>query len=80
MWKLIKFQNMRGGVVGLQDVVKPDRDEWGSLLEAIGKSLELEKQVNQSLLDLHAIADRHGDAQVGLRHVSRANLVQFAAD
>ncbi|XP_071798336.1 soma ferritin-like [Asterias amurensis] len=64
VWKLIKFQNMRGGLVVLQDVVKPDRDEWGSLLEAIGNSLEIEKKVNQSLLDLHAIADRHGDAQM----------------
>lgn len=27
-------------------------------------ALELEKSVNQSLLDLHAIATRHDDAQV----------------
>ncbi len=63
-WKLIKFQNMRGGNIVLQDVRKPERDEWGSLREAIQASLELEKHVNQSLLDLYKTADQHGDAQV----------------
>lgn len=43
---------------------KPDRDEWGSGLEAMEAALQLEKTVNQSLLDLHKVADTHGDAQV----------------
>ena len=43
---------------------KPDRDEWGSGLEAMEAALALEKTVNQSLLDLHKVADGHGDAQV----------------
>lgn len=43
---------------------KPDRDEWGSGLEAMEAALHLEKTVNQSLLDLHKVADTHGDAQV----------------
>ena len=43
---------------------KPDKDEWGSGLEALETALALEKTVNQSLLDLHKIADKHGDAQV----------------
>ena len=43
---------------------KPDRDEWGSGTDAMETALGLEKTVNQSLLDLHATADKHGDAQV----------------
>jgi len=61
---LMKFQNQRGGRIVLQDIKKPERDEWGTGLEAMQATLSLEKQVNQSLLDLHAIADGHKDAQM----------------
>lgn len=33
-------------------------------LEAMEAALELEKKVNQSLLELHKTADKHGDYQV----------------
>ena len=46
---------------------KPERDEWGTGLEAMQASLALEKKVNQSLLDLHALADKHNDYQVHKR-------------
>lgn len=42
---------------------KPDRDEWGTGLEAMQMALSLEKEVNQSLLDLHVVGDNHGDSQ-----------------
>lgn len=61
--KLMKFQNQRGGRILLQAVQKPERDEWGSGLEAMQAALALEKNVNQSLLDLHSLADTHGDHQ-----------------
>jgi len=61
---LMKFQNQRGGRIVLQDIKKPERDEWGSGLEAMQAALALEKQVNQSLLDLHAVASSHNDAQM----------------
>ncbi|XP_010904173.2 ferritin, middle subunit isoform X2 [Esox lucius] len=51
--KLLSFQNKRGGRIFLQDIKKPDRDEWGSGLEAMQCALQLEKTVNQALLDLH---------------------------
>ncbi|KAI5606366.1 ferritin heavy chain, partial [Silurus asotus] len=35
---------------------KPERDEWGSGLEAMQCALQLEKTVNQALLDLHKLA------------------------
>ncbi|XP_069381097.1 ferritin, middle subunit isoform X2 [Paralichthys olivaceus] len=58
--KLMSFQNKRGGRIFLQDV-KPDRDEWGSGLEALQCALQLEKSVNQALLDLHKLATQHVD-------------------
>jgi len=62
--KLMKFQNQRGGRIVLQNIQKPERDEWGSGLDAMQAALALEKNVNQSLLDLHKLADSHGDAQM----------------
>jgi ferritin heavy chain len=62
--KLMKYQNKRGGRVCLADIKKPEKDEWGSGLDAMTAALALEKAVNQSLLDLHKIADSHGDAQM----------------
>jgi len=41
-----------------------DRDEWGCGLDAMQVAMGLEKSVNQSLLDLHAVADSHKDAQM----------------
>merc|ERR1739838_647879 len=62
--KLMKYQNKRGGRIVLQDIKKPSNDEWGNGLEAMQVALQLEKSVNQALLDLHKIADGHGDAQM----------------
>ncbi|XP_022345525.1 soma ferritin-like [Crassostrea virginica] len=62
--RLMKYQNTRGGRIVLQDIKKPDRDEWGTGLDAMQVALQLEKTVNQSLLDLHKVADGHGDAQM----------------
>jgi len=59
--KLMKFQNKRGGRIVLKAIEKPERDEWGSALEAMQMSLALEKNVNQVLLDLHGLATKHGD-------------------
>ena len=62
--KLMKFQVQRGGRIILNDIKKPAKDEWGSGLEAMQAALELEKSVNQALLDLHKIADANNDYQV----------------
>nr|UYM80462.1 ferritin-like protein 1 [Novocrania anomala] len=61
--KFMKFQNQRGGRVVLKDIQKPTNDEWGCGLDAIQAALALEKRVNQSLLDLHKIAEDKGDPQ-----------------
>jgi len=62
--KLMTYQNKRGGRIVLQDIKKPDRDEWGTGLEAMQVAMQLEKSVNQSLLDLHKVAGNHEDAQM----------------
>lgn len=60
----MKYQNTRGGRVVLQSVQKPEKDEWGSPLEAFQAALELEKYNNTSLLELHAVANQATDPQV----------------
>jgi len=62
--KLMKFQNQRGGTVVLKDIKAPTKSSWASALEAMQDALELEKTVNQSLLDLHKTAASHDDAQM----------------
>ncbi|XP_054165857.1 soma ferritin-like [Oppia nitens] len=57
--KFMEFQNKRGGRIVLQDIAKPAKQEWSSTVEALEASIQLEKTVNQSLLDLQAIACGH---------------------
>uniref|UniRef100_A0A8C3HDI0 Ferritin n=1 Tax=Chrysemys picta bellii TaxID=8478 RepID=A0A8C3HDI0_CHRPI len=59
--KFLKYQNKRGGRVILQDIKKPERDEWGNSLEALQCALQLEKTLNQALLDLHKLATEKND-------------------
>ncbi|XP_059499797.1 ferritin, middle subunit-like [Stegostoma tigrinum] len=61
--KLMAFQNKRGGRVLLQDIKKPEQDEWGNGLEAMQRALQMEKDVNQSLLDLHKLSSGNTDPQ-----------------
>ena len=60
----MKFQNQRGGRIVLKDINMPEKQEWASLQEAFETALALEKKVNESLLELHKTADKHGDAQM----------------
>ncbi|KAH0623670.1 hypothetical protein JD844_006687 [Phrynosoma platyrhinos] len=59
--KFLKYQNKRGRCIVLQDIKKPEKDEWGNTLDALQKALELEKEVNQALLDLHKLATEKRD-------------------
>ena len=59
----MKFQNERGGRIIMHDIPKPIKQDWSSGLEAMEAALELEKTVNQSLLDLHSVASQHNDPQ-----------------
>jgi ferritin heavy chain len=62
--KFINYQQKRGGRVVLQPIDKPSLDEWGTGLAAMEAALELEKTVNQALLDLHAVATGKNDPQM----------------
>merc|ERR1712059_16676 len=62
--KLSEYQAKRGGRVVFQDIAKPSSMEWGTPLETMEAALELEKTVNQSLLDLHKASDSKGDAHL----------------
>ena len=53
--KFMKYQNKRGGRVVLKDVQRPEKDEWGTPLQALQTALALEKNVNQALLSLHGL-------------------------
>ncbi|XP_043350768.1 ferritin heavy chain A-like isoform X1 [Dermochelys coriacea] len=59
--KFLKYQNKRGGRIVLWDIKKPERDEWGNSLEALQCALQLEKTLNQALLDLHKLAMEKND-------------------
>jgi len=61
--KLIDYQNKRGGSVRYSDIKKPEIEDWGSALNAFQSALTLEKKVNESLLNLHAICSRNNDPQ-----------------
>jgi ferritin heavy chain len=58
--KFMEYQNKRGGRVAYGDV-KASKTEWGNGLEALEAALQLEKLVNQALLDLHAVSRTTND-------------------
>ncbi|NEU32839.1 ferritin [bacterium LRH843] len=62
--KLMTYLNKRGGRINLIDVRAPPRQEWGTAEEAMSAALQLEKDVNQSLLHLHEVATVHNDANL----------------
>ncbi|KAG0168131.1 Stores iron in a soluble, non-toxic, readily available form [Apophysomyces sp. BC1034] len=60
---LIDYLNMRGGKVLLRALQAPESD-WKSAKNAIESALQLEKDVNKSLLNLHKISDSNNDPQM----------------
>ncbi|KAJ3366984.1 Stores iron in a soluble, non-toxic, readily available form [Allomyces javanicus] len=58
--KMIDYQIARGGKVVLQSIAAPEI-EWQSAKNAMEFTLQLEKEVNKSLLQLHAVADQNSD-------------------
>jgi len=65
--KLMKYQNMRGGSILLKEVAGPPTLEINANqqhITSLEKALELERQVNESLLALHATASKHNDAHL----------------
>ncbi|XP_007488360.1 ferritin heavy chain B-like [Monodelphis domestica] len=59
--KLFLYLHRRGGHISLYDIKKPEMSEWAGSLDALASSLEVEKFVKQSMLDLHRVARRNSD-------------------
>jgi len=62
--KFITYQNQRGGRVKFEVIQKPAFDDWNNGLSALEAALELEKSVNQALLELHGVAASKSDPQM----------------
>ena len=58
------LQNPCGGRVCFPDIRKPETQQWESGLQAMQDTLNLEKSINQSLLDLHQLATDSSDASL----------------
>ncbi|XP_062940924.1 ferritin light chain-like [Cynocephalus volans] len=59
---LLKMQNHCSSHSVLQDVQKPSQDEQSKTLGAMEAAVALEKNLNQTLLDLHAVGSAHTDS------------------
>lgn len=62
--KMMKYQNARGGRIVLTDIEKPEQEDWGTGLDAMLFALTVEKDINQSLLDLEEAASLRGDPEL----------------
>jgi len=63
--KLMEYQNMRGGIVELNDlkITKIKLEKCNDILESLKIALQLEKSINGKLLELHQVADEQNDPQ-----------------
>lgn len=61
--KFIDYMAKRGGRVVFKSITAPD-PEWKSALNIVESALKMERDVNESLLNLHRIAAENEDAQL----------------
>nr|XP_012135100.1 PREDICTED: ferritin-1 heavy chain-like [Megachile rotundata] len=59
--KFMAYQNKRGGNIILTTIESPPKNNWNAAKDAMSEALDLEKKVNESLLELHALASSHND-------------------
>ncbi|XP_076351196.1 soma ferritin-like isoform X2 [Tachypleus tridentatus] len=62
--KLMKYQNLRGGRITLQNIEKPSTENWVTGLDALKAALHFEKTINEALFDLHRVSRSHNDVHV----------------
>ncbi|XP_036083056.1 ferritin light chain-like [Rousettus aegyptiacus] len=58
---LLKIQNQRGSRALFQDLQNPSQDEWGKIQDGIDVAMVMGRNLNQVLLDLHALGFSHTD-------------------
>ncbi|KAM9817684.1 ferritin, middle subunit [Neosynchiropus ocellatus] len=59
--QLLEYQNLRGGRILLQTIPKPSREDWRSGLDALSFSMDYQKALYSSLLEVHKRADANTD-------------------
>ena len=61
----MEYQNMRGGIVKLNNICvrEINLEKPNDILDSFKLALELEKYINQKLLDLHKVSDSNHDPQ-----------------
>ncbi|XP_033616453.1 ferritin heavy chain-like [Fukomys damarensis] len=59
--KLMWMQTDRSGFVVFLKIPKPERNNWLSPTHAMESAFNLEKTINQNLLELHELATKKGD-------------------
>jgi len=62
--KLMNYMEKRGGRVKLSQVPHLGNDSWGTGLDAMQKSLQLEKAICAKFENLHACAEEHNDSHL----------------
>ena len=63
LFQLMEYQNLRGGRIVFQNIKAP-KVEWATHLTALDEAMIEERAINESLLNLHAIASKHHDADL----------------
>ena len=62
--KFMKYVNSRGGTIKLDPIKPPAKFDFKTGAEAMRAALQLERDVNQSLLNIHEVASHHKDAHL----------------
>lgn len=62
--KLMKYMNDRGGSIMLEPIKAPGKFNYKTGLEAMEAALQLERDVNESLIRLHSLASELNDAHL----------------
>merc|ERR1719354_757462 len=59
----MKYQNRRGGRIVLRDIKAP-RVHWNDHLHALKDALEMEKKINEDLLNMNQVTSSKNDAHL----------------
>lgn len=62
--KFMEYLNNRGGTIRLEPIEAPLKFDYASGLDAMRAALNLEREVNESLLRLHALGSERQDAHL----------------
>ncbi|KAK9695081.1 Ferritin-like domain [Popillia japonica] len=62
--RFMEYMNKRGGRIVLTTIAAPEKQDFANAQEAMQAALDLERKVNQDLLELHSIAASHSDANL----------------